>query len=150
MTVEAETLVHQGCGMPPIATWLLVERHVPDMSSRGRALTGVELASPRQRALRLLHHRALEWRVDLMMGPMILGCRRLREPSEQGHHDSNVLACPSEVWEGSIVFDDPLVHVMGHGVRTPTVSVALDLSLELCALPLELESCIVELLASHP
>ena len=84
------------------------------------------------------------------MGPTILGCRGLREPSKQSRRGSDVLACPSEVWEGSIIFDDPLVHVAGHGVRTPTVCVALDLSLELYALLLELESCILELLVSRP
>ena len=57
------------------------------------------------------------------MGPMILGYHELWEPLEQGHRGSDVLACLDEVWEGSIVFDDPPVHVVGHGMRTPTVSV---------------------------
>ena len=35
---------------------------------------------------------------------------------------------------------------MGHGARTPTVYVVLDLSLELHAFLLELESCFFELL----
>ena len=77
---------------------------------------------------------------------MILGCRRPRKPPEQGHHDSDVLACPGEVWEGFIVLDDPSVHVACHGTRMPTVSVALDLSLELHVFLLELESCFFELL----
>jgi hypothetical protein len=51
-----------------------------------------------------------------------------------------------EVWEGFIILDDPLVHVIGHGARTPTISVAFDLLLELCAFLLELESCFLELL----
>ena len=38
---------------------------------------------------------------------------------------------------------------MGHDVRTPTVSMALDLSLELRAFLLELESCFLDLLASE-
>ena len=80
------------------------------------------------------------------MGPMILGCRGLREPSEQGRHGSDVLACPSEVWEGSIVFNDPPIHIMGHGARMPTLSTAL----ELYALLLKLKSCILELLVLHP
>ena len=84
------------------------------------------------------------------MGPTILGRRGPRKPSEQGHRDSDVLACPGEVWEGFIVLDDPLVHVMGHNVRTPTVSMALDLSLELRAFLLELESCFFELLVLRP
>ena len=113
-------------------------------------LTGVELTLSRQHALRLLHRRALEQRADLAMGPSILGCHGLREPSEQGRHGSDVLACLGEVWEGSIAFDDPLIHVEGHGARTPTVSAALDLLLELCALLLELESCILGLLVPRP
>ena len=50
---------------------------------------------------------------------MILGCRRLQKPSEQGCCGSDVLACPGEVWEGFVVLDDPPVHVMGHGTCTP-------------------------------
>jgi len=84
------------------------------------------------------------------MGLTILGCGELREPSEQGHRGSDVLACLGEVWEGSIVFDDPPVHVAGHGARTTTVSTMLDLSLKLCVLLLELESCILELLVPRP
>ena len=37
---------------------------------------------------------------------------------------------------------------MGHGARVPTVSMALDLSIELRAFLLELESCFLELLVS--
>ena len=55
-----------------------------------------------------------------------------------------------EVWEGFVILDDPLVHVGGHGTRTPTVSVVLDLSLELRALLLELESCFFELMVPRP
>ena len=84
------------------------------------------------------------------MGPMVLWCRGLWKPPEQGRRGSDVLACPSEVWEGFVVLDDPLVHVMGRGVRTPIISVALDLSLELCAFLLELESCFFELLVPRP
>ena len=84
------------------------------------------------------------------MGPTILGCRGLWDPSEQGRYGSDVLACPGKVWEGSIIFDDPPVNVTGYGACMPTISVALDLSLKLYALLLELESCILELLASRP
>ena len=45
-----------------------------------------------------------------------------------------------------IVLDDPPVHVMSHGACTPTVSVALDLSLELHVFLLELELRFLELL----
>ena len=82
------------------------------------------------------------------MGPTILGCRGPRKPSEQGRHSSNVQACLSELWERFIILDDPLVHVTSHGTHAPTVSVVLDLSLELHAFLLELESCFLELLVS--
>ena len=52
------------------------------------------------------------------------------------------------MWEGFIILDDLLVHVTGHGVRMPTVSMALDLSIELRAFLLELELCFLELLVS--
>ena len=74
-----------------------------------------------------------------MMGPTILRHRGPRKPLEQGHCNSDVLARPDEVWEGFIILDDPLVHVMGHGVHMPIVSLALDLSLELRMFLLELE-----------
>jgi hypothetical protein len=101
------------------------------MSSRKRVLAGVELASPRQRDFHLLHCRALEQRVDLALGPMIFGCCRLRESSEQGHDDNYVLASPGKVREITAILDDPLVYVAGDGTRTPTISVALNLVLEL-------------------
>jgi len=50
------------------------------------------------------------------------------------------------VWEGFIVLYDPPIHVVGHGARTPTISMVLDLLLELRAFLLELESCFLELL----
>ena len=75
-----------------------------------------------------------------MMGPMILGRRRPRKPLEQGRCGGDVLACSDEVWEGFIVLDDPLVQVAGHSVCMPSISMALDLSLELYAFLLELES----------
>ena len=80
------------------------------------------------------------------MGPMILGCRGPWKPLEQGHHGSDVLAYSGEVWEGFVILNDPLVHVAGHGTRMPTISMVLDLSLELRAFLLELESCFLELL----
>ena len=84
------------------------------------------------------------------MSPTILRCHELWKPSEQGRHSSDVLACPGEVWEGFVIPDDPLVHVAGHGTGTPTISVALDLSLELRAFLLELELCFFELLVPCP
>ena len=54
------------------------------------------------------------------------------------------------MWECFVILDDPLVHVAGHGMHMPTISVALDLSLELRAFLLELESCFFELLVPRP
>ena len=79
------------------------------------------------------------------MGPTILGRRGPWKPPEQGRRGSDVLACLGEVWEGFIVLDDPSIHVAGHGARTPVVSMALDLLLELRAFLLELESCFLKL-----
>ena len=77
---------------------------------------------------------------------MILGRHGPRKPPEQGHCGGDFLAHPGEVWEGFIILDDPLVYITGHSARVPTVSMALDLSLELHALLLELESCFLKLL----
>jgi len=46
--VEAKTLMHQGCSVHHTTARCLVDRHIPDMLSKWRALTGVELASQRQ------------------------------------------------------------------------------------------------------
>ena len=54
------------------------------------------------------------------------------------------------MWEGFVILDDPPVHVAGHGTCTPTVSMALDLSLELRVFLLELESCLFKLLVPRP
>ena len=64
---------------------------------------------------------------------------------EQGRCSSHVLACLGEVLEGFIILDDPLVtsRDMAHA---PTVSMAFDLSIELRAFLLELESCFLKLL----
>ena len=84
------------------------------------------------------------------MGPTILRCRGLRKPLMQGRHGSDVLASSGEVWEGFVVLDDPRVHVMGHSACMPTISMVLDLSLELYAFLLKQESCFFELLVSRP
>ena len=67
---------------------------------------------------------------------------------EQAHRSGDVLACPSKAREGFIICDDPLVHVVGHGVCAPTTTTAFDLSIELRAFLLELESPFLELLVS--
>ena len=46
---------------------------------------------------------------------------------------------------GFIVSDDPPVHIVGHGACAPTVSMALDLPIELRTLLLELESRFLKL-----
>ena len=82
------------------------------------------------------------------MGQTILGCHGLRKPPEQGHYGSDVLACPGEVWEGFVVLDDP--PSSWATACAPTAFVAVDLSLELRAFLLELESCFFEVLVSRP
>ena len=84
------------------------------------------------------------------MGLTILGRHGPRKPTEQGCRNSDVLACLGEVWEGFVVLDDPPVHVTGHDTRTPTVFVALDLSLKLHVFLLELELCFFKLLVLRP
>ena len=65
------------------------------------------------------------------MGPTIFRCCGPQKPLEQGRRSSDILACPGEVWEGYVILDDPPVHVVGHGARMPTISMTLDLLLEL-------------------
>jgi hypothetical protein len=72
--------------------------------------------------------------VWISQGLVIFRCCGLREPSEQGRRGSYVLACSGEVQEILIILDDPLVHVAGNGTRMPTVSMAFNLTLELCTL----------------
>jgi hypothetical protein len=70
------------------------------------------------------------------MGPVIFGCCELWEPLEQGRCGGYVLVHPGEVREVLVVLDDPLVYVAGDGTRTPIVSTAFDLMLELRVLQL--------------
>ena len=65
---------------------------------------------------------------------------------EQGHRGSDVQARSDKMREGFIVGDDPSVHVVGHGACAPTISMALDLSLEFRVFLLELESRFLKLL----
>jgi len=60
VTVVAETLMYWDRGVQPAALWCLVDRRVPVRPLGERALAGVELMSPRQRAFRLLCRRMLE------------------------------------------------------------------------------------------
>ena len=88
----------------------------------------------------------LEQCANLAVGPTILGHCGLWKTTEQGRRSDDVLACSGQATEEFIVCDDSLVHVAGHGVSTLTVSLALDLSIELHAFLLELESRFLELL----
>ena len=83
---------------------------------RGRALAGVKLMSPRQRAFRLLRRRTLEQHANFPARPAILGCRSLWKAVKQGRRSSDVLTCPSEVRECPVVGEDPLVYVTDGGV----------------------------------
>jgi hypothetical protein len=65
---------------------------------------------------------------------------------EQGHNHDDVLACLGKAMEGFIIYDDPLVHVTGHGMCARTVSTTLYLLIELCAFLLELQSHFLDLL----
>ena len=51
---------------------------------------------------------------------------------------------------GPMILDDPLVYIMGHDMRMPTISVVVDFSLKLRTFLLELESCFFELLVPRP
>ena len=77
VTAMAEALMHWDGGGLPAAWWCLVNRRVLGGVHRGRALAGVELASPRQRAFRLLRRCTLEQRTNLVVGLTILGRRGL-------------------------------------------------------------------------
>jgi len=59
---------------------------------------------------------------------------------EQGHRGGDVLACLGEARKGFIIGYDPSVHITGPGVCAPTVSMAFDLSIDLCAFPHKLDS----------
>jgi len=148
VTVVAETLMYWDRGVQPAALWCLVDRRVPVRPLGERALAGVELMSPRQRALCLLCHYTLEQCANLMVGSTILRRRSLWKTTDLGHRNGDVLARPGKVREGFIIHDDPPVHVVGHGACAPTVSMALDLLIELRMFLLELESRFLELLVS--
>ena len=80
-----------------------------------------------------------------MAGPTILGRCFLGKTMEQGRRSGDVLACPNKARKGFIIGDDPSVHVVGHGACASTVSVALDLPIELRTFLLELESRFIKL-----
>ena len=112
---------------------------------RGRVLASVELASLRQQAFRLLRHSTLEQRVDFSVCLAIFGHRGLWKAVKQGHRSGDVLACPSEVREGPIVGEDPLVYNTGRGACVPTVSATLHFLIDLPVLPNKLLSGIIDL-----
>jgi len=96
-----------------------VDGYVPGVTSRGRALAGIELVSPRHRALCLLHRYSLEQRVYLPMSSTLIGRRGLWHASDHSRRCGYVLTSAGEVWEAIIVLDDPPVYVVGHGVAEP-------------------------------
>ena len=93
-------------------------------------LAGVGFTSSRQRAFRLLRRRTLEQRANFSTGAVILGRRGLRKAVQQGHHSGDVLTCPSEVREGLVVNEDPLVCSPSRGARVPPVYAAFNLTID--------------------
>ena len=63
---------------------------------------------------------------------------------KQCHCGGDVQACLGEVWEGSVVGEDPLVHIMGRGTCAPTVPATLDLLIDSLVFPDELLSGIID------
>jgi hypothetical protein len=61
----------------------LVDGHIPDIPRHGWVLSCVEPASPRQQALRLLLHRMLKERAQLVVGWHPLGVVGSRSPSRR-------------------------------------------------------------------
>ena len=67
---------------------------------------------------------------------------------KQGRRSGNVLACLSEVREGPVIGEDPLVYLTGRGACAPTVSVAFDLAIDLRVFPYEPLPGLIDLLLS--
>ena len=135
VTVVAETLMYRDSGALPVAWRRLVNRSIHGGTYRGCALAGVGFASSRQRAFRQLRRRTLEQCANFLAGPTILGRRGLWKAMKQGRRSSDVLACPSEVREGPVVGEDPLVYTTGRGTCVPTISAMLDFLIDLAVLP---------------
>jgi len=91
-----------------------------------------------------LRRRVFEQRADFSAGLAIFGCRGLWKAVKQGCCGSDVLACPGEVRVGSVVGEDPLVHIMGRGTCAPTVPATLDLLIDSLVFPDELLSVIID------
>jgi hypothetical protein len=85
-----------------------------------------------------------------MIGLVVSECCGLWEPLEQCHDSGYVLVCSNKVQEAIIIFDDSPVHVVGPGMCAPTIHAMSDFMLELHALLLQLEPCILKLLLSCP
>jgi len=64
---------------------------------------------------------------------------------KQGHCGGDVQACLGEVREGSVVGEDPLVHITGRGMCVPTIPATLDLLIDSLVFPDELLSGISDL-----
>ena len=63
---------------------------------------------------------------------------------KQGRCGGDVLACPGEVRVGSVIGEDPLVHIMGRGACAPTVPAMFDLLISSLVFPDELLSGIID------
>jgi hypothetical protein len=166
IVVVAEAVMHRGrggffvvmrrlvdkCGLAMVLARLfptvrgLEDGCVVPVSCQWRTLASI--ASSRCRALRLLHRRALEQRVDLTLCLASLEHHRLWEPSEQSCHRSYVLAHLGEAWESVIILDDSPVHVVG--MHAHLITVLCNLMLECWSLLLQMESRGFELLLSLP
>jgi hypothetical protein len=93
--------------------WGLVDGHILDTVPRRGVLACILPVSPRHRALGLLLHHRLDERAQLLVGAAPLGRRLLWEPAEQSCSGGDFLACLGEAWGTLVIFEDPLVYVVG-------------------------------------
>jgi len=87
----------------------------------------------------------LKQRANFTLGPTILGRCGLWKAVKQGRRSGDVLACSSEMREGPIVGEDPLVYIAGSGARVPAASAAFDLAVDLDVLVHEPLSGLIDL-----
>jgi hypothetical protein len=83
------------------------------------------------------------------LGLALLGGCWLGEPLEQGHHNGDVLAGPSELRKTVAVLYNSSVNVTGPGPRASALRTTLhDFTLKLSALFLQPMECFLELMLS--
>jgi hypothetical protein len=133
----------------PLA-WGLVDGHIldtlPHMGMQARILP----ASPRHQALGLLLRCVLDERAQLLVSAAPLGRRFLLEPFQQGHRNSDVLACLGEARGILIIFEDPPIYIVGGSMQAPSIPTASNLSLEFGTLLFYQEVRLLELLLPLP